>query len=93
MRAYNGDNPNMQIYESYLIRSSSQKEAIVDIMIRYDLDNPSQIAWNRTKDSLLSEWEIHNFAADFGYGRALSTDFDRNEENYSVWDYVGKLFR
>ena len=91
-RKRNRDNPNMQAYESYRIRRTAEKAAIIDTMIEYDREYPTSESWNRTKKSLLFEWNIHNIGYRLlGYQRARSTDFDRNEEGWTVIKYYEKF--
>ena len=92
-REFNDNNPNMKIFNSDRITNPQQREAIVDVMILYDQEHPSDPAWGRTKDSLLNEWEIHNFGAAFGYQAAIDTDFDHNEEGFTLIDYVKKFLK
>ena len=41
----------------------------------------------------INEWEIHNFGAEFGYQAAIDTDFDHNEEGFTLIDYVKKFLK
>ena len=36
------------------------------------------------------EWEIHNWAAAWGYKEAMNIGFDFKEEGFTTWDYVKK---
>lgn len=91
-RAANPNNPSMQVYESYKVTNKYQASAIIDTMLLYDEENPTSNYWGRTKDSMLFEWSIHNLGyAAIRYKTARSTDFDRKEEGYTVYDYCLKF--
>ena len=81
----NNSNPNMKICDSYRICSVEDREAIIDILLKYEEDNKSE--WNRTKESLLMEWYVHNLLYELGIerGRTRDVDFDNDDENkYSL---------
>ncbi len=75
--------PNMCICNSHLIKSTQEIEDIIDILLQYEKENPSD--WERTRDSLINEWIMHNLGFDFGIKRLRTRNVDLNnadEENY-----------
>ncbi len=94
-RDHNDGNPNIVVFSSYKIQNKAQQEAIIDTLLQYDKEYPKkdEYKWGRTKKSLCFEWQIHNFAAQFGYKRAYDTDFDKNEEGYTLLDYIKKWLK
>ena len=84
--------PNMQILNSYQITKYDQKEEIVGLMLAYNESNPVEPAWSRTKDSLMKEWWLHNFAYSFGIKRTRTADCDFNnaDEGSGIWDFIGR---
>ena len=89
-RDYSGDNPNMEVFNAYEIDTREQIEAITSVLLAYNQDYPSNMDWGRTHDSLVFEWEIHNWAAGLGYKGAYDIGFDFKEEGFTTWDYVKK---
>ena len=88
----NNTDPNMQIIESYKISNKKQQSEIIDIMIDYNTNNPSNPGWNRTKESLLKEWEIHNTVYALGFYRSHTADCDFNnaDEGQGYIDFFVK---
>ena len=81
-------NPNMQIYNSYMITDTSQQKEILQVLYRYDKTNPSRHAWGRTIDSMMIEWDAHNDIHSITkHERVAHTDFDKNDENTRYIEY------
>ena len=82
-------NPNIQIYNSYLITDEETKLEIIKILIKYESGNPSNHTWGRTEKSMLKEWEIHNVVYNANISRTSTahTDFDCKQEGWSYFDY------
>lgn len=94
------EDSNMRIQNSYLITDWEDRVRIIDILLDYDKNNdPGR--WNRTKESLRTEWRAHN---DFYYGwyyapgvdlvrpdvgeRTRHVDFNNADEPLEYWDYL-----
>ena len=82
-----GENPNIQIHNSSMCTSRYQMTAIVEVLLEYGKNYAPK--WNRTQDSLVTEWVEHNRYAPFS-DSAKHVDFDNNEEGKGTWDYFWK---
>lgn len=73
-------NPVICICNSYKIKSKKVREEIINILLNYEKNNPSN--WNRSKSSLMNEWLFHNIAFEFGYqiSHSQNVDFDNEDE-------------
>lgn len=56
------DNPNMQVVNSFSIIGETKMNFVIDAMLEYNLDNHSETPWIRSRESMLIEWRMHNFA-------------------------------
>ena len=54
--------PNMKILNSYKITNRKQQKESAQIMLDYNNANPVSPAWERTKNSIVKEWRLHNKA-------------------------------
>lgn len=79
----------MQIYNSYKITNEAQQREILEILIKHDQAHPSRHTWGRTVESMLIEWEMHNYFyfATF-HERVAHTDFDKDSEGWKRIDYL-----
>ena len=84
----NQDNATLFAFQAHKVMGKHHS-AIVDIMFEFVSDN--NIEWNRTKESVLSEWKSHNFFA-FASPRAQNVDFDEAEEGVHFSYYVKKAW-
>ena len=50
---------NMEIMDSYKIKSRAEMEEVINILLQYEKIHPS--AWNRSYYSMLVEWDMHTF--------------------------------
>ena len=84
--------PTIQIVDSYLIESNKHKKEIIKVLLNYDEENPSEIAWNRTEKGLLKEWKIHNnlYNINVATESTQHADFNTNDEGMGYWDYFVK---
>lgn len=73
--------PNIKIFDSYKIKSNENIEEIVNKIIDYEKEYPSN--WNRTKESLISEWYIHNqlYFLNIKPSSTKDVDFNNNDED------------
>ncbi|MGM9551114.1 MAG: hypothetical protein ACI3XA_02550 [Clostridia bacterium] len=72
--------PNMQIRCSYRADNPDIRKCVLDILLKYEENHPSR--WERTYNSMNSEWYMHNMAYDVGYDieRSKHVDFNNNDE-------------
>lgn len=79
------DNPNMYAYQAHKV-DSTHHESIINCLLEYDSDYGTN--WERTKESLKTEWVWHN---NFSFERsAQNIDFDNAEEGKTGWYYINK---
>ena len=78
---FNGD-PNVEILNSYKINDVFKMLDIIDEIIEYEKNNPTD--WDRNKYGMLVEWAIHNMAYNLGFftESSASVDFSSFEENF-----------
>lgn len=85
------DNPNIRIQDSYKVNTRAEKDEIIDTILQYNKEFPSEIEWIRTKKYLQIEWNAHN---DLYYlyknERCQHVDFDNADEGVS---YLGFCIR
>lgn len=69
---------NIQIKDSYLIKSDGDKEQIIDMMMgSEDFKNQN---YTRSKKSYLREWKAHNFLYSWGIQKQRTKDVDFSEK-------------
>ena len=80
---YNTDNPNFQVVNSFAITEYTDQVAIIDFLQDYNIKNPSYPnQWNRSTESLINEWDAHNFAYNclpFSQEHTKDADLDNND--------------
>ena len=71
------------IRDSYRLDDISSQEALIQLIIDYNKLYPSQKLWQRSEESLLNEWLIHNLAYKLNISRERTSDvdFENKEEN------------
>ena len=71
----------MKIKNSYLILDSKTRKEILESLIKYENENPSN--WNRTIETMELEWEAHNILYYLNYKKDHTTDvdLDNNDED------------
>ena len=74
-------NPNMEICYSHNINTLKEKKEIISILLEYEKKYPSN--WDRTYNSMLNEWIIHNICYKLGIkiDHSISVDLDNADEN------------
>lgn len=79
----------MQIQDSYRITKKKQQKEIAQLMLHYNEVNPVSPAWNRTLDSLVKEWEIHNniYKTGLFQSNTADCDFNNGDEGKGYWDF------
>ena len=73
------NDPDVKVYNSYRIKDSISMKKVIDTIMQYEIEHPS--GWERTFDSMMYEWAVHNFAYDFHYDRTRSKDVDFNNKD------------
>lgn len=78
--------PNIKIYNSIMITNNEEIEEILNLLLEYEEKNPSN--WNRTFESMKTEWYYHNIAYYLNYKRERTKDVDlnNNDENKYISD-------
>ncbi len=82
----NCKDPNMSICNSYKVTSKEQICEIIDIILEYEKQNPSN--WYRTKESLYNEWIIHNTSYQFGILKSRSGNVDLDNRDEIVYKFL-----
>ena len=78
-------NPTMVVVNSYRITNAQHIKEISQIMINYNKRGPLKPVWNRTLDSLIYEWGVHNaFYSEYGWEMFQHCDFDKKAEGKDV---------
>lgn len=74
-------NSNMEVIDSYKIQSKKEMEEIINILLEYEKLYPSK--WDRSFNSLLNEWQVHNICYFFNYDEESTqhVDLDNEDEN------------
>lgn len=86
----NMKDPTMTIMSSYDITSTEKMKAILALLEHYEKERPSK--WERTEESMLTEWRFHNFLHTFNYhlSQTESVDFNNDDEDdyldYNLWN-------
>ena len=79
-------NSTLYLYQAQFVSSNSYSK-IIDILFEYVSDNNRN--WNRTKESVLTEWKEHKRYS-FASTRAQNVDLDEAEEGKSFWYFLRK---
>ena len=93
--------PNMKIVDSYKIKSKENMKLILEALLEYNQENPVDPAWERTLNSMIIEWDAHNFGYDKGdiaefFGRkdvkprCKDVDLNNLDEGRSFWGFFMK---
>lgn len=77
------EDPDMKVYNSNKIINIDQIEEILEILTKYEEDNPSK--WDRSITSMRNEWIYHNFSYLFNYKRNRTQDVDLNNDDESIY--------
>lgn len=78
------DDPNMIIYDSYLICDKDTRNDVLSCLLEYESMYPS--SWDRTIESMRNEWIIHNLSYYLHYRRVNAVNVDLNNEDESKYD-------
>ena len=82
----NSKDPNIKICDSYKIKSYKERKEILEILCLYEDCFPTE--WDRSLESMLLEWNMHNKSYFFDYERKSSTDVDLNNADEEKYDSV-----
>ena len=71
---------NMKVLNSYRITDSNYRRDIINIMEDYENRYPSE--WDRSEETMITEWAVHNTLYGFNYqtDRTQDVDFENTEE-------------
>ena len=92
-----GPNAEIIIRNSALITRKSQRLEILQILYDFEAKNPT--GWNRSVESMMFEWDVHNVGFVFSnllplhisfYNSSKNVNLDRNSEGWGLWDFVKK---
>ena len=74
-------NANIAICDSYRICDKKEMRVIIKMLLEYERNHPSN--WDRTEESMMNEWDIHNICYYFNMNRDSThqVDFDNDDEN------------
>ena len=76
--------PDMKIYDSYLITDKDIRNEILEVLLEYERENPSP--WNRSIESMRLEWFYHNYSFVFKYRKSSASDVDFNNDDEEKYD-------
>ncbi|MBQ4333067.1 MAG: RHS repeat-associated core domain-containing protein [Clostridia bacterium] len=86
---------NIVIPYSYQIRDKQLQHSILTILTEYESANPT--GWDRSVDSMMLEWEVHNCGVVLGnllpilgalYDKSIHTCFENKSEGWTKWDHI-----
>ena len=78
--------PNIKICDSYRVKTYKERKEILEILCLYEEMFPSR--WDRSLESMLLEWSLHNKSFFFDYEIDSSTDVDLNNADEEKYDHV-----
>ena len=76
--------PNISICNSYRIKDNIKINDILKILEEYEKLYPSD--WDRTFESMKSEWIIHNICYDLNINRTSTQNVDLNNNDQNTYD-------
>ena len=79
----NNVDPNIEIYNSYLINNPIIMRKILLMLLEYEEKNPSE--WDRTYESMYNEWLIHNIFYKMNLLEQRSYSVDLNNADEEVY--------
>lgn len=80
--------PDIRIYDSYKITNPSIREEIIEGLLLYEEVYPSN--WDRSKESAMYEWTVHNLMYQFGYKVHRTMDVDLNNADEKTYQLGNK---
>lgn len=84
---------NIKIVSSYRIMDRQTQNNVLAVISEYEKNNPS--VWDRTTDSMLIEWRVHNmlYHINFKTSSTKDVDFENNEEILYSNNLFKKIFK
>lgn len=88
-----GSNPTMTIVNSYEFRDKSEMKDILAAIQKYEKMYPTD--WDRTSDSMMNEWRVHNILYDLSFERGHTKEVDLDNMDEDMYDSIvlKKIFR
>lgn len=77
--------PNMEIYNSYLITDKEKRNEILEIICYYEMLYPSE--WDRSIESMRLEWYFHNVGYYLNYRANEAKEVDLNNKDEKKYDH------
>ena len=77
--------PNMEIYNSYLITDKDKRNEILEIICYYEMLYPSE--WDRSIESMRLEWYFHNVGYYLNYRASEAKEVDLNNKDEKKYDH------
>lgn len=86
------NDPNIRIKQSCNINDANQMMEVLEIVKRYNELYPS--GWERSIDSMMNEWEVHNILSRINYMPKHTDHVDLNNDNEKTYDHkvLTKIF-
>ena len=75
--------PNMCVIDSYKISKKEDMEAVIEVLQDYNDLYPSD--WERTTESMLNEWEIHNICKSLNIKPDSTESVDLNNGDECIY--------
>jgi len=84
---------NIKILDSYKIRNRNYQMDILNIINSYEEKYPTN--WDRSVETMLTEWNAHNFCYNINYRRDHTTDvdFENSEEELYQKTILKTIFK
>lgn len=79
-----GDDPNMEIYNSYIFNDKDIRNEILEIICCYEKEYPSE--WDRSIESMRLEWFCHNISWYFNYKTDHTSEVDLDNDDEVKYD-------
>lgn len=86
-------NNNIKILNSYKITNRNYQTDILNIINNYEEKYPTE--WDRSIETMLTEWNAHNFCYNINYRRDHTTDvdFENSEEEFYQRKILKRIFK
>ena len=86
----NKPDANLQIVDSYKIWKKPEQQQILGALITYNNMFPSKYRWSRSLNSMVIEWDTHNYAYNWGLegGRTQNVDLNLADEGKGYLEFL-----
>ena len=89
-----GNNPDIQVRNSYQITSENERYEIIEMIICYNEKFPSEPEWIRSSESMATEWAAHNDIYNImANERCQHVDFDNNDEGVGYYAFYKRAIK